>query len=262
MEFYGNMRSRQAVQRILQNPNAPRVIALVGPPHLGKKSFVAQELKSLLVESDIFFANHSVADAREASLFCYSSPMFSPFKAVVIDNADKLSEPAQDAYLKLCEETPPKIRIIMITEDDGHLLPALRSRIKQTIKWYPLSTGEMVEFAGQNPNIFLCEGKPGLYELITDELVALHDLVSQIILELVNPITISTPKIILDLPNRPSPMREVVSVICVLAAKSVLPSVRHHARAVKLMTFANEIIKYPQVNADIYWQKSFLTFSM
>jgi hypothetical protein len=120
----------------------------------------------------------------------------------------------------------------------------------------------MVEFAGQNPNIFLCEGKPGLYELITDELVALHDLVSQIILELVNPITISTPKIITDLSNKPSPMREMVSIICSSAARSVLPSTKYHAKAVKFVTFANEIIKHPQVNADIYWQKSFLTSSM
>ena len=263
MQFYGNTHSRQVIRQSLKDPNAPTVTALVGPSHLGKRSFVEHELKSTLVHSDLLFVDSSVADAREAAKFCYSLPIFSPFKIVVIDNADKLSEPAQDAYLKLCEETPLKSRVMMITEDDRRLLPALRSRIRQIIKWYPLDTEEMVEFAGcRNPRIFICNGRPGLYELITEELIHLHDLVSRIIIGLVNPIIVSTPKVILDLPNKLTPMREAISIVCSSAAKSVLPSREYHARAVKFAIFANELIKHPQINADIYWQKSCLIPSM
>jgi hypothetical protein len=248
-------------------------MALVGPSYLGKKSFVLSELQSNLAPPDILLVDRSIAGAREAISFCSTCPIFSSIRAVLVDDAGGLSEPAQDAYLKLCEETPPNVAIIMVMEDDGYLLSALRSRIRKITRWFPLNSDEMKEFAESESltdqsALDLCNGRPGLYQLIYEnkELVKLYALITEIINGPINSSIISTPKIILDLPSKPSTMREAVALICSTAVKNAIRNVGSsdnlsdvfYNRALSFLQFSVTLLRSPNTNADIYWQKSYL----
>jgi hypothetical protein len=232
-------------------------MALVGPSYLGKKSFVLSELQSNLAPPDILLVDRSIAGAREAISFCSTCPIFSSIRAVLVDDAGGLSEPAQDAYL----------------EDDGYLLSALRSRIRKITRWFPLNSDEMKEFAESESltdqsALDLCNGRPGLYQLIYEnkELVKLYALITEIINGPINSSIISTPKIILDLPSKPSTMREAVALICSTAVKNAIRNVGSsdnlsdvfYNRALSFLQFSVTLLRSPNTNADIYWQKSYL----
>ena len=60
---------------------------------------------------------------------------FRPFEGgtriVIIEDADRMNEPAQNHFLKTLEEPPSKTTFILLTEWPRHLLPTIRSRCQQ-----------------------------------------------------------------------------------------------------------------------------------
>jgi hypothetical protein len=271
MQFYGNTHSQQRIQRFLRKKNPPKTIALVGPPHLGKRSFILNELQSFLAISDFLVVDCSIAGAREAKIFCSTAPLFSPIKVILVDDAGNLSEPAQDAYLKLCEETPSNVCIIIITEDIGYLLPALQSRIRETIRWLPLNSNEMKAFIQSIPledcpALGLCNGRPGWCQFMCEheELSELYNLITEIVDGSINPAVVLTPEVVSDLPNKPSLMREAVAMTCSIAVRSVIRNLALYngsfnnlcRRSLNFLQFSSILIKSPSVNAEIYWQKT------
>lgn len=58
-------------------------------------------------------------------------------KFAVIDGADALTVPAQNALLKLLEEPPGDTVIVLVAENPSNLLPTIRSRT-QTLRFQPL----------------------------------------------------------------------------------------------------------------------------
>lgn len=69
----------------------------------------------------------SVDDAREVARFASSSPISGDVKMVVIA-ATRIFHEAQNALLKLFEEPPQGVTMILIVPSLGQLLPTLRSR--------------------------------------------------------------------------------------------------------------------------------------
>lgn len=59
------------------------------------------------------------------------------YKIVIVDEAHRMSNGAQNAFLKTLEEPPPNSVIILITSNPDSLLPTIRSRC-QLIKFNPL----------------------------------------------------------------------------------------------------------------------------
>ena len=59
------------------------------------------------------------------------------FKVVIVDEAERLSRGAQNAFLKTLEEPPPDSVIILITSNPDSLLPTIKSRC-QMIRFNPL----------------------------------------------------------------------------------------------------------------------------
>ena len=59
------------------------------------------------------------------------------FKVVIVDEAERMSSGAQNAFLKTLEEPPPNSVIILITSNPDSLLPTIRSRC-QLIKFNSL----------------------------------------------------------------------------------------------------------------------------
>ncbi|HLE63105.1 MAG TPA: DNA polymerase III subunit delta' [Pyrinomonadaceae bacterium] len=78
---------------------------------------------------------------------------FRPFegnaRVFLIDDADKLNEPAANALLKVLEEPPPTSHLILITSQPAMLLPTIRSRC-QVVRFSPLTAAEIEEYLIRN----------------------------------------------------------------------------------------------------------------
>jgi len=59
------------------------------------------------------------------------------YKVVIVDEAERMSNGAQNAFLKTLEEPPPNSVIILITSSPDSLLPTIRSRC-QLVRFNPL----------------------------------------------------------------------------------------------------------------------------
>lgn len=70
----------------------------------------------------------SVDDAREVARFASSSPIQGDKKVVVIA-ATRIFHEAQNALLKLFEEPPQGVVLVLVVPSLGQLLPTLRSRV-------------------------------------------------------------------------------------------------------------------------------------
>lgn len=68
---------------------------------------------------------------RSASQFLWQKPAVSQKRTLIIDKADNLTLPAQNAILKISEEPPPHALIILIVRDPEVLLPAVVSRFQK-----------------------------------------------------------------------------------------------------------------------------------
>ena len=92
------------------------------------------------------------------------------WRIVMIDSAEKMNRNAQNAVLKIIEEPPNRVAIVLVSHSEGRLLPTIRSRcrrlilrpvgvehLKDLIKQYfpELSSKEQVNLA------LLANGSPG-----------------------------------------------------------------------------------------------------
>jgi DNA polymerase-3 subunit delta' len=78
---------------------------------------------------------------REANFRPYEAPA----RFFIVDDAEKMADPAANALLKTLEEPPATTHIILITSRPDALLPTIRSRV-QTIKFAPIPTSEIEDF--------------------------------------------------------------------------------------------------------------------
>lgn len=68
---------------------------------------------------------------RSASQFLWQKPALSSRRTLVIDRADNLTLPAQNAILKISEEPPSHALIVLLVRNPESLLPALTSRFQK-----------------------------------------------------------------------------------------------------------------------------------
>src|SRR2546425_2123819 len=81
---------------------------------------------------------------REVQRAVALAPFEGRTRAVIIDPADKLSEEAQNAFLKTLEEPPPSAVFVLIAMRGDALLPTVRSRCA-LIEFGLVSTAEIEE---------------------------------------------------------------------------------------------------------------------
>ena len=98
-------------------------------------------------------------------------------RIVVIDAAERMAVPAQNAFLKLLEEPPQGVRFILLTHTPGSLLPTIRSRV-QRIDVAPISTKEskafierfgVVDAKKQAQLLFMADGLPALLTTLLED---------------------------------------------------------------------------------------------
>ena len=180
MTRYGNEEARNVIEKLLQHhqeEEKPLFVLLVGEKGLGKTSFLSELLENFLwnykyqdlllikdcsqelekthtlavetpsAQKTIPLANGELYEnrgVREISSWLQQSA-FSGKKCLLIENLERMSNAAMNAFLKTCEE-PLKHRFIFATvSDESAILPTIFSRAL-LVRFAPLSTQQMKEF--------------------------------------------------------------------------------------------------------------------
>lgn len=128
---------------------------LFGPEGVGKKLLVlelaahlehhSEESGRPLSDAKIISPKNGtigVDEAREARGFLSGRPFASPYRTLIVDGGESLTDEAANALLKITEEPPPSALIFLVAVDPGAIRETLASRFE---KMYlgPLSTKEM-----------------------------------------------------------------------------------------------------------------------
>lgn len=256
MTILGNELSQSTMRAALQR--VPRFLVLSGPEHVGKKAFALSLLESSLDEADLLVADTGPDGAREARRFLSDMPSFSPFRAILVDDMDFLSEPAQDSWLKICEETPGTSCVVGVVSDPLFLLPPLQSRIVERIRWSPLSEQEVRDYADSldgaldEAAVRMCRGRPGLYPVLASG--GFVSLFESVVASVESPsLELPVPEVVKSLEGGRSPARDAVCSVVRQAALTFAGRPELRVAAAAFLRFAANMVRVPSANAEIHW---------
>lgn len=159
----------------------PQTILFDGPSGIGKSSMAYALAKFLLAggqdDSDVY-QKHArkvemqppihpdlrmltpsgaggqikVDDVRDAIDVAFQMPIESDRRVIIIDPADRLNVSAANSLLKLLEEPPSLLTLILATESVHGILPTIRSRSAR-LRLYPLSSELIVRWLEKSHGI-------------------------------------------------------------------------------------------------------------
>jgi len=110
----------------------------------------------------------------------YFKPFEGRYKVAIVDEADRMSHSAQNAFLKTLEEPPNESIIILLTSSPQSLLPTIRSRC-QALRFERIPIELIVEelktrrgLSGEESNLiaFLSEGSLGRALALDDNILS------------------------------------------------------------------------------------------
>jgi len=93
-------------------------------------------------------------------------PFEAAGKAVIVNEADRMNEESQNAFLKTLEEPPSGSLIVLVAASPARLLPTIHSRC-QRFRFSRLSDEELEKFVASRPELdigfpqHICQGRPG-----------------------------------------------------------------------------------------------------
>jgi DNA polymerase-3 subunit delta' len=76
-------------------------------------------------------ANVSIETVRRLRASAALFPLQSQRRLLLVEDAETLLEPAQQALLKVLEEPPPAVTIVLLADEPERLLPTVRSRCQE-----------------------------------------------------------------------------------------------------------------------------------
>lgn len=134
--FYGNRALVATLKAMLKKEEIPHTILFHGPTGCGKTTLariVAKELKCAetnIIEIDTaqFRGIDTVRDVRKNAQF---TPLGGGVRVYIIDEVHKMTGDAQNAFLKILEDTPSHVYFILCTTDPQSLLPTIKGRCSQ-----------------------------------------------------------------------------------------------------------------------------------
>jgi DNA polymerase III subunit gamma/tau len=147
-EIVGNQQIIMTLKGMLKNKDTfPHVFLFHGMSGCGKTTIariIANELgctENNLIEIDTaqFRGIDTVRELRKNANFV---PLGGGVRVYILDEIHKATGDAQNALLKLLEDTPPQVYFILCTTDPQSLLPTIKGRCSQ-FQVQPLVEGEM-----------------------------------------------------------------------------------------------------------------------
>ncbi len=109
----------------------------------------------LFVEKSADDNTISIEDIRNINDFVYLSPIISNKKALIINNIDYMSLNASNAFLKILEEPPQNVLLVLTTTKLFSVLPTIKSRcIKEKVRY---SNDDISNYIQNKDNNFISE---------------------------------------------------------------------------------------------------------
>jgi DNA polymerase III gamma/tau subunit len=148
-ELVGQDVAVKSLSKMTKSSSVPHAIMLTGPSGCGKTT-TALILKDLLECSDMDFQDMNCADfrgiesVRDIRQTVRLMPVSGKSRIWLIDEAHKLTNDAQNAFLKLLEFSPQHAYFMLATTDPNKLLPTIRTRCT-AIQFKPLDEPSMVQ---------------------------------------------------------------------------------------------------------------------
>ena len=146
--------TQQVLDRLVSQPT--HALLIVGPKGSGKLSTATWlatkwlECTERTLTPDIFRAIQpdnkqiTIEQIRELQSFAKVKQRDGIHRVIVIEQAETMAEPAQNALLKLLEEPSPGVALILLATHDTALRPTIRSR-SQIVRLLPLSKEQLSE---------------------------------------------------------------------------------------------------------------------
>ena len=194
----GHEQVKQVLRRMVEANRMPHALLFFGPEHLGKESMAYALVRYLLCEgtrgSATCQCNACAKISRNTHIdvqiikprgptrqiliehiralqdYAYLTPTEGDRRIVIFKEADRLTVSASNCLLKLLEEPPPHLLLILLTAHPHALLPTIRSRCAP-LRFGPVGPDVLepwlVEEVGSKPEIaaiatLLSEGRPGV----------------------------------------------------------------------------------------------------
>lgn len=201
MDFIGNTKSVNLLQKALERGTLNHAYLFSGPERVGKftlaKMFALSAIAGTELSLDMDNANKdalldlvvvqpeitekngitkqrdiSIESIREAKLGLSLFPYHGKYKILIINDAHKLNVSAQNALLKVLEEPNPTTIIILVTNEIDRILPTILSRL-QVVNFGLVSDEDMQRgfaenFSFQKDCIELSIGRPGLAQFLSE----------------------------------------------------------------------------------------------
>jgi DNA polymerase-3 subunit delta' len=123
----------------------------------------------VIIEPDKEKKGIGIDQIRQINRHLAFSPALGPYRIVIIDPAEKMTDEASNAFLKTLEEPPPNNIFILNVRDQRDLLPTIVSRC-QKVPFKPLAADQIVTLLEGEGNVDkqkakivarLSEGSPG-----------------------------------------------------------------------------------------------------
>jgi replication-associated recombination protein RarA len=193
MDLLGHEAQKKEFHSLIKEGSLSHGYIFVGPERIGKKLFAqalarglefgefeptgeppASDLKIISPDE----GSIGIDAIREIQEFLWQKPIQSPRRTLIIDDAEALTDEAQNALLKIAEEPPASSLILIIASDPERLRPTLRSRFQKTF-FSPVPVKEVEAWAKKELGLSApeakkvsvrTEGRPGLaYAIVKDE---------------------------------------------------------------------------------------------
>lgn len=167
----GQDETTKVLQGMLEENRVPHSILLTGPSGCGKTT-IARILRTSLECSDQDFQEVNCADFRGVDMVrdirrqMGFSPVGGKCRVWMIDECHKLTNDAQNAILKILEDTPKHVFFILATTDPQKLIRTIRTRCTElTVR--DLSEKELVRLVKRTAR----KEKVDLPEEVVDQIV-------------------------------------------------------------------------------------------
>tara|TARA_R100000329_G_scaffold142408_2_gene125821 strand:+ start:77 stop:1009 length:933 start_codon:yes stop_codon:yes gene_type:complete len=138
-----------AIETLKRSGKLPSSLLFSGPSGCGKTTIV-RILKNELGCSDVDFVEMNAANdrgietIREVQYNCHAMPLDGDCRIYLLDEAHQLTFPAQEALLKILEDTPAHVYFMLCTTNPAKLKKAIHTRCMH-IQLKALSDAEVKE---------------------------------------------------------------------------------------------------------------------
>ena len=145
-----NQRTADSIQKLIES--APHAVLLEGVMgvglltaalHIAGKELIST-VRPINAKGEIDPAGGSIKIAQIRELYDSTKGKAISERYVIIDDADKMGIPAQNAFLKLLEEPSSRTHFILTTHHPERLLPTIMSRVQRS-RIDPISRAETNE---------------------------------------------------------------------------------------------------------------------